>query len=320
MKELWTEKYRPEDLDGILGQHDVIEKLKTYIDRGSMPHLLFSGPLGVGKTTTALALANEIYGKDKKANFIELTRSEERGIDAIRGKVKEEAKSRTLTEKDFKLIFMDQADSLTSDAQSAFRRTMENFSDNVRFILSCSTTSKIIDPIQSRCASFRFHPLDKERTLEWIKKIEDNEDFEIDENAVNVLIRISKGDLRKLTNLLQIASSIDPEITEKEIKSALKETKTADIRGMILKAQQGNFEEVREELYDLLIEGGYDAEQVLQMIRKEVFNLPMDKDKRKKIARKIGEVDLDLSRGSKGQIHLQRLMAFFAVLSDESYR
>ncbi len=316
MEEQWIEKYRPDDFQDILGHDDIIQKLKTYVDKGSMPHLLLIGPEGVGKTTTALALSKSIYGDDWKANFTELNRSDERGIRAMRGKIKEEAKTRSLTEKDFKIIFMEDADELTDSAQSAFRRTMENFSENVRFILTSDSPSKIIDPIQSRCATFRFYPLGKNDIERWVRRIEKEEDFQIDENGINILSRIAQGNLRKLTNILQVASSIAENIDEKVIKSAVEETKSADIKGLILKAQNGSFMDVRKELYELLIEEDYSAEKIMKMIHQEIYNLPMEKEKRKKIALQIGDIDFDLARGSKERIHLQKLLAFFSTLND----
>ncbi len=317
MEEQWTEKFRPDNLDDILGHDAVLRKLRTYMNDGSMPHLIFVGRSGVGKTTTALSIAKEIYQDNWRANFVELNRSRERGIDAIRGEVKEKARSRSLTEKDFRIIYMDEADDLTDQAQAAFRRIMENYSENIRFILSCRSLSKIIDPLQSRCALFRFRPLSKEKAEKWIKKIENEEDLSIDQDAINVLVRVSKGNLRNLTNLLQVAASIDREIDEAVVKSALKETTMMDIKGLILRAQSNDFIDVREELYDLLIEKGYNAERILEMIHDEIYNLPMDKEKRKNIAVELGEVDFDMARGSKRRIHLQRLLAFFATLKNE---
>ncbi len=316
MEEQWTEKYRPDNFGDILGHEKVLKKLETYVGQGSMPHLMFVGQSGVGKTTTAIALAKEIYGKNWTANFIELTRSRERGINAIREDVKDKARSRSLTEKDFRIIYMDDADELTEAAQAAFRRMMENFSENVRFILSCSSLSKIIDPLQSRCALFKFRPMNKKNVEKWIRMIEENEGFHIDEDAINVLSRVSKGNLREATDLLQVAASIDEEIDEQGIKSAIRETTRADIRGMILRAQNGNFMDVREELYDLLIEEGYTAESVLKMIHEDIDNLPMGKEKRKRIAIELGDVDFDIVRGSKSRLHLQRLLAFFFTLKE----
>ena len=314
MEEQWTEKYRPDHFDDILGHERVLQKLKTYVGEGSMPHLMFVGQSGVGKTTTAMVLAKEIYGENWRANFIELTRSRDRGINAIREDVKEKARSRSLTEKDFRIIYMDEADELTESAQAAFRRMMENFSENVRFILSCSSLSKIIDPLQSRCALFRFSPISKKNVEKYIRMIEEKEGFQIDQNSINVLSRISKGNLREATNLLQVAASMEEEIDEKTVKSAIKETVRADIKGIILRAQNGNFMDVREELYDLLIEEGYTAESLLKMIHEDIDNLPMDKEKRKRIAIELGEVDFDIVRGSKDRVHLQRLLAFFSTL------
>ncbi|MFP4000965.1 MAG: replication factor C small subunit [Thermoplasmata archaeon] len=314
MDEPWTEKYRPDDFDGILGHDAVLRKLKNYVSDGGMPHLMFVGQSGVGKTTTAMAIAKEIYHENWRANFIELNRSRQRGIDAIREDVKEEARSRSLTEKDFRMIYMDDADDLTDQAQAAFRRLMENYSENVRFILSSRTLSKIIDPLQSRCALFRFRPLSQKDIEKWFRTIEKGEGFQIDQDAINVLARVSKGNLRELTNLLQVSASIDDEIDEKVVKSAIQETKRADIKGLILRAQKNDFLDVRKELYGLLIEEGYSAEKLLQKIHEEIYNLPMEKERRKEIAEELGEVDFDMARGSKKRIHLQRMLAFFSNL------
>ena len=156
---IWIEKYRPLRLADIVGQDEIIERLESYVRSGNLPHLLFTGSAGVGKTTAAVSLAREFFGESWHMNFRELNASDERGIDVVRNQIKQFARTSPLGGATFKILFLDEADALTTDAQAALRRTMESYAQTCRFILSCNYSSKIIDPIQSRCAIYRFKPL-----------------------------------------------------------------------------------------------------------------------------------------------------------------
>ncbi|MEC9332583.1 MAG: replication factor C small subunit, partial [Candidatus Thermoplasmatota archaeon] len=169
MEEIWIEKYRPSNLSEVVGQNPVTSRLKNYVKERSMPHLLFAGPAGTGKTTSALALAQELFGELWKHNLHELNASDERGIDVVRGKIKEFARTAPLGEDGFKIIFLDEADALTGAAQAALRRTMEKYARTCRFVMSCNYSSKIIEPIQSRCAVFRFRPIKAEDVERYLK-------------------------------------------------------------------------------------------------------------------------------------------------------
>ena len=203
---LWVEKYRPRTLDEIVNQREVVERLKRFVKERNMPHLLFAGPAGTGKTTAAHALARDLYGENYRQYLLELNASDERGINVIREKVKEFARSKVPPEIGFKIVLLDEADNMTSDAQQALRRLMELYSATTRFILIANYPSKIIDPIQSRCAFFRFTPLRKEDVLSRLRYIAENEGVEYDEEALESIYEISEGDMRRAINILQAAS------------------------------------------------------------------------------------------------------------------
>ena len=175
---MWTEKYRPQDFSDIKGQAQIVEKVKAFVDQKNMPHLLFAGLAGTGKTSLALVIAKKLFGPGYRTNLLELNASDERGIDIIRNKVKDFARTRAIGDVPFKIIYLDESDALTKEAQQALRRTMENYTQTTRFILSCNYSSKIIDPIQSRCAVFRFRPLEKDDVKNIIEKIAKEEKWE----------------------------------------------------------------------------------------------------------------------------------------------
>ena len=194
---IWIEKYRPRNLSEVAGQREIVERLQSYVKSRALPHLLFTGSAGVGKTTC------EMFGDTWSMNFRELNASDERGIDVVRNQIKQFARTSPLGDATFKILFLDEADALTQDAQAALRRTMENYAETCRFILSCNYSSKIIDPIQSRCAIYRFRPLDDAAIMEEMRRIASTESITIEESAYAAITYISQGDMRKAINALQ---------------------------------------------------------------------------------------------------------------------
>jgi len=171
ISEIWTEKYRPSKFEDLVGQENIIKRVESLTNSLNIPHLLFAGPAGTGKSTLALITVKELFKENWKENYLELNASDERGISVVREKVKNFARTKSIGNVPFKIIFLDEADALTPEAQQALRRTMENYSTTCRFILSCNYSSKVIDPIQSRCALFRFKLLEKKAIEKVIQKI-----------------------------------------------------------------------------------------------------------------------------------------------------
>src|SRR3989339_314193 len=230
---IWTEKYRPTDFKEIKGQKEIVEKIKAFVESKNMPHLLFSGPAGVGKTTLSLVIAKQLFGEHWRQNTLELNASDERGIDIIRVKVKDFARTKAIGNVPFKLIYLDECDALTKEAQQALRRTMENFTGTTRFLLSCNYSSRIIEPIQSRCAVFRFKPLDKKDIYILIDKIVREEKLKLSDNAREALAVASEGDCRRLVNLMQSSAVLDSKITEENIYQIASLAQPKELMGIL---------------------------------------------------------------------------------------
>jgi len=223
----WVEKYRPKKLSEVAHQPDVTTALQRCIETGNLPHLLFYGPPGTGKTSTILACARELYGPLMRTRVLELNSSDERGIKVIRTKVKQFAQGAVGTKKvpgfkcpPYKIIILDECDSMTSAAQAALRRTMEKFSATTRFCLVCNYVTKIMPPVASRCAKFRFQSLPQEAMVGRLMSICKSENVNVNKDTCASLIKVSDGDMRKCINLLQSAKQLKNEndlITKEDI-------------------------------------------------------------------------------------------------------
>src|SRR3990167_9010445 len=185
--DIWTEKYRPAKFEEVVGQQEIIKRTRSLVQALNIPHLLFAGPSGTGKSTLALIIVKELFKEKWKENYLELNASDERGIDVVRQKVKDFARTKSIGNVSFKVIFLDEADALTQEAQQALRRTMENYSNTCRFVMSCNYSSKIIDPIQSRCVVFRFKILEKKDIVSVLKKIAKEEKLTLTDDALETL-------------------------------------------------------------------------------------------------------------------------------------
>lgn len=314
---LWTEKYRPVEFSGVKGQKDVVSKVKAFVEQKNMPHLLFSGPAGVGKTTLAFVIAKQLFGDKYRQNILELNASDERGIDIIRNKVKDFARTRAIGDVPFKIIYLDESDALTREAQQALRRTMENYTQTTRFILSCNFSSKIIDPIQSRCAIFRFKPLSKEELFSIFENIAKKEDLNMNEEAKEALYEVSGGDCRKAENIMQSAAAIDKNITAENIYSMASVAKPKEINQILSHAIKNEFPKAKELLLDTMLKYGLSGQDIIKQIQKEIWNLDIKERKKVEMVDKCGEIEFRMTEGSDEYLQLEALLANFTLNSLE---
>lgn len=312
---LWTEKYRPKSLDDIENQEEIVSRLKEFIKSGTMPHCLFAGPPGTGKTTAALCLAHDLFGSRFQDVFMELNASDERGIDVVRTTVKEFARMASLSSVPFKILVLDEADNMTSDAQHALRRTMEKYTDTCRFILCCNYSGRIIEPIQSRCALFRFTPLPEDRIVAYLDNIGKQENLKITREGLASIVDVAEGDLRKGINALQAASSMSKTISEETVYQVVGRAKPTDVRAMLNHALKGDFLKAREELRNLLVKSGISGSEIVRQMHSEIFRLAVPERRRISLIEGLGETDFRLVQGGDEEVQVS---AFLAKLAAEA--
>ena len=310
----WVEKYRPQNLEDIVGQKQIITRLEKYVGEGSMPNLMFTGPAGVGKTKKAIALVKSILGEYWKQNFLELNASDARGIETVRNDIKNFCRLKPIGTP-FRIIFLDEVDNMTKDAQHALRREMEMYTKTASFILSCNYSSKIIDPIQSRCAIFRFAPIKGEEIAERLKFICESEGFEADDKGIETIVYFAEGDMRKAVNVLQAATSEGEAVTEDSVYEVISKAKPQDIGNMINKALMGDFLGARTILRETMVLQGTSGEdmvsQIYSDVSKRVVDGKMEPDFYIDLIEAIADCDFRIREGANPRIQLEALLTKF---------
>ncbi len=317
---MWIEKYRPKTLDQVFNQKETIDGIRSLLKTpATMPHFLFAGPPGTGKSTVALCIARQLMGESFRGLVLELNASDERGIGVVRERIKgfSQIIQATPSGVQFGLVILDECDEMTRDAQTALRRIMETSSRTSRFILICNYQSGIIEPIQSRCSVFRFRQLEETEAVAYLKMICKSEKVDAEPKAVERIFELSEGDLRRATNYLQVVatSSKGGKLDSTTLNKVMPEAEGELIREMLKLALQGDFMNARDIMYNLMGKHGVSGREIIRGANREVNRVPdLTGERQAEVMRTLGECDFRLTQGANEDIQVSAMLAQLSLI------
>ena len=324
----FVEKYRPKSLEQIISQDDIIQTIKKFLDKNSLTHLLFYGTAGTGKTTCAKAISNFLYGEHKTGNILELNASDERGIDIVKEQIKSFCQTLNsfsnfnLNNNDknsnfFKLVILDEADMMTTDAQSALRRIMEKYTNNVRFILICNQIHKIHPAVQSRCMRFRFRPIQNDKCLNRLKEICNSENIKYDnEMTLKTVIQLGNRDMRKMLNLLEatlMSSESNNYITINDVytTAGLPSIKEFNQILKFINNKNENLGNIYNKVNNERLTKGYSIQDLINMLHDKIRSdnsININDEQKRNCYIKLADMDYILRKGGDEEVVLQNFI------------
>jgi replication factor C small subunit len=312
---MWVEKYRPTRLDDVVDQNAIKQRLRLMLQKKEqLPHLLFAGPPGSGKTTTAMIIAKQILGENWVDYTLSLNASDERGIDIVRERVKTFARFADRREGvPFRIVILDESDEMTSDAQTALRRIMEETATYTRFILVCNYSSGIIEPLQSRCAIFRFQRLDETAVVEHLRDIARKEKLKATADGVfGAVYEATQGDLRQAINLMQAASA-SGELTVDGVKAVTGATVKSRVAEVVKLALSGDFETSRTKMVELTRVYGIPERDFLRFANETLSSAKVER--LGEAITILAEYDFRLVQGAQPELQLTAMLAQLSALA-----
>ena len=310
----WIEKYRPKNINDIVYHDDIRKTLKRLISNKKFPHTIFFGPPGTGKTSTILACAKEIYGDGYKTMVLELNGSDDRGIKVIRDQIKGFSEYNQLFCRGVKLVILDEADSMTYDAQFALRRVIENYTNNTRFCLICNYISKLIPALQSRCITFRFSNISSDCSLIKLKQIISEENVKYDDIGLKTIIEICKGDMRKCINLLQSVSMATGYVNDVNVYKCSGEPTSEIFKNLLNYLTKNSFSEIYSYINNIRLEFSMSLIDLIKRIDKFIINLSLTDNQLSSLIRDLSEIENNVSNGGTDEIQLGSMIACFLKL------